>query len=190
MSHVAFGGARDRVHVVQAIKSAGGFRAGPPQADQLHARADHPIGVAIECGVNQHITRGGAQPPHVARFLKAPGQHYGGVGVQVAMARKAERGSQGFDAGRDTAKEALLGGGEHHSIVRESSLTGILVQDPELGVDTRKRVRRRLTAAEFPPAEDYEGKHQHRGNLRPAEAKHASIHKGHGFIMHPLEGIE
>ncbi len=48
------------------------------------------IRMAVECGVDQYITRYGMYTTNVARFLKAAGQHNCGIRTQMTMPWQTE----------------------------------------------------------------------------------------------------
>ena len=73
--------------MIEAAKSAG-IR--PVQPDQRNPCGDHPIRMAVQRRMNQHIAGPGECTPNVARFLEAARQHYRRIGAQMAMPRQAE----------------------------------------------------------------------------------------------------
>ncbi|HEV2617541.1 MAG TPA: hypothetical protein VGU63_13130 [Candidatus Acidoferrales bacterium] len=56
--HILFRSAREQVYVVQTIESTDCFDIIPMQAYQLDSRENHLIGMAVEYGVYQNISRG------------------------------------------------------------------------------------------------------------------------------------
>ena len=98
----------DFVDVIHAIQAANATLIEPFKSDQLEASRDNGIPVAIQSGVNQDVTRGGAYSTVISRFFEEPSQYYRRIGAKMQMSRQAELTAERLYSGFDFTETRIV----------------------------------------------------------------------------------
>ena len=105
---IFFGSSRNLVDLVQMIEPPNASFIGPLKPDQLDARRDHLISMAVQGGVDQHVASSCLNAPVVSGFLEAACEYNGRIGVKMPMPRQAEAARQRLYAWGNASKPGAV----------------------------------------------------------------------------------
>ncbi len=104
MFQIGLCGLGDGIDIVDPIKAGSAVGRVPVQANDFSTVGDHLVGVAVEGGMHNDVTRGSADTAEVTGFVVLSFERDCYVGAKVSVTREREFFGEGFEA-RDRLAE-------------------------------------------------------------------------------------